>query len=130
MKHLSQKGFTLVEIMIIVALIAILAAIAIPNLLRAQMTSNAAHAKATLRAISTALEGFMAINTTYPTDSNDLLGAAPPYLSVDYFNGAHGGYVFNETLAPSSYQVVASPARVQMGTKSFTLSTGGLITEN
>jgi len=61
----SSKGFSLIELMIVVAIIAILAAIAIPSFLRFQMKSKTSEATANLGAIRTCEESYKAENDTY-----------------------------------------------------------------
>lgn len=56
----SNKGFTLIELMIVVAIIGILAAIAIPNFLRFQLKSKSSEGKVNLAAIRTAEESYLA----------------------------------------------------------------------
>ena len=56
----GQKGFTLIELMIVVAIIGILAAIAIPNFLQYQMKSRQSEAKTNLQAIKTSEVAFQA----------------------------------------------------------------------
>ena len=56
--HKRRGGFTLIELMIVVAIIGILAAIAIPNFLRFQLRAKASEGKANLAAIRTAEEGY------------------------------------------------------------------------
>ncbi len=61
----SEKGFTLIELMIVVAIIGILAAIAIPNFIRFQLKSKSSEGKVNLAAIRTAEEGYRAEFGTY-----------------------------------------------------------------
>jgi type IV pilus assembly protein PilA len=63
----NKKGFTLIELMIVVAIIGILAAIAIPNFLRFQAKSKQSEAKTNLKAIYTAETGYYGENNTYNT---------------------------------------------------------------
>ena len=60
----KQRGFSLIELLIVVAIILIIAAIAIPNLLRARMAANESSAVASIRTINT---GMITYNSTYPT---------------------------------------------------------------
>jgi type IV pilus assembly protein PilA len=65
MLHTRKGGFTLIELMIVVAIIGILAAIAIPNFLQFQLRSKTGEAKTNLAAIRTAEEGYFAEFNNY-----------------------------------------------------------------
>src|SRR5271167_1836830 len=60
----KDKGFSLIELLIVVAIILIIAAIAIPNLLRARIAANESSAVASLRTLNTAQISY---DSSYPT---------------------------------------------------------------
>ena len=80
----KQKGFSLIELLIVVAIILIIAAIAIPNLLRSKMAANEASAVGSMRTINTTSVEY---STTY--------GGYPPSLAVARRTGGrHGNFLF------------------------------------
>ncbi len=64
----TERGFTLIEIMIVVAIIALLAAIAIPNVLRGRTSANEAAAVGNTRALISSLEMYRSVNNAYPAN--------------------------------------------------------------
>ena len=64
---MKRPAFTLIELLIVVAIIAILAAIAVPNFLEAQTRSKVTRAKADFRTIATGMEAYAVDNNRYPT---------------------------------------------------------------
>jgi type IV pilus assembly protein PilA len=72
MKKLNQKGFSLVELMIVVAIIGILTAIAIPNFQRFQLKARQSEAKNNLAALFTAEKAFYGEWSSYLADFRDI----------------------------------------------------------
>ncbi len=68
--HFKSKAFTLIELLIVVAIIAILAAIAVPNFLEAQTRSKVSRCKADMRSLATALEAYTTDWNNYPLDAS------------------------------------------------------------
>jgi prepilin-type N-terminal cleavage/methylation domain-containing protein len=96
---LSLTGFTLVEIIVVVAIIALLAAISIPLMIRNHITANEASAIASCRTIVSACQSYYSYSMprVYPADLV-VLGTAgpagPAYIDNVLASGAKSGYDF------------------------------------
>lgn len=85
---MKNKGFTLIELMIVVAIIAIIAAIAIPNLLRSRLQSNESATIGNLRTVVGSQTAFAAAERGYAGAFTDLrnvpiAAGQPAYLDID-----------------------------------------------
>ncbi len=136
----KQKGFSLIELLIVVAIILIIAAIAIPNLLRARIAANESSAAASVRSIAT---GELTYQTAYQDYSPTLAALGPPAATgcpsggptsaaaciIDYQLAtaasaatAKSGYFFTAvaTAGTQQYLIVAAPASAgSSGVKGF-----------
>ena len=118
----ARKGFTLIELMIVVAIIGILAAIAIPNFLRFQLKSKSSEGKVNIAAIRTAEESFLAEFGRYvsaPVHPAVVPGAAKgvwtspavtPPAAYDELGWAPEGQVFFQYAVASSGSMLSISA--------------------
>lgn len=124
--------FAYIFIPLITFFLVLLAAIAIPNLLRARIMASESAAQATIRMISTAIETYAAANNgQYPSDEYALKYSIPPYLDRIYNNETISGYVYSSDLNPSGYKITATPSKCgTTGNKIFMIETNGKLSEN
>jgi type IV pilus assembly protein PilA len=126
----KQKGFSLIELLIVVAIILIIAAIAIPNLLRARMAANEASAASGIRTINTAEVSYFSSYQTYaalltnlgpggPTTAcpGALLATACLIDGVLASNGnpagnGKSGYTYSAEGTATTYNAVSDPLTV------------------
>ncbi len=123
---MNQKGFTLVEIMIVVAIIGLLAAIAIPNLLRARMNANEGAVKLDLKAFSSANEGYRAAQAppAYAGAVTDLSGATPPYIDSSWNTNPKHGFTMTYAGDTATFGMFADAVANQAVTDYCTDQTG------
>ena len=140
----KQKGFSLIELLIVVAIILIIAAIAIPNLLRSKMAANEASAVGSMRTINTAAVTYSTTYGGYPSSLANLgTSGAATSTSADLIDsvlsaGTKSGYTFTYAAGTTdsagnvqAYTVTAVPVTVgTTGQRRFFTDQSGVIRAN
>src|SRR5438876_7077272 len=102
----NNRGFSLLELLIVVAIILIIATIAIPSLLRSRQAAQEASAVAQLRTINTA-------EITYLSSNQGSYGGIPSLITQGLldsrFSGSVSGYNFTVTASGTNYTANADP---------------------
>jgi prepilin-type N-terminal cleavage/methylation domain-containing protein len=140
----KQKGFSLIELLIVVAIILIIAAIAIPNLLRSKMAANEASAVGSMRTLNTAAVTFSTTYGGYPGALTNLGPASPATsTSADLVDsvlagGTKSGYSFSWSAGTpdasgniQSYSIYSNPITAgTTGQRYFYTDQSGVIRAN
>ena len=127
----KEQGFSLIELLIVVAIIGIIAAIAIPNLLQARKTANEASAIGALRTVGSAEVTYQGNNQVYGTLAQ--LGTAALVDSTltgsTAANPKSGFYYINALTAPTAtnFNVAATAASTSSADRKFCVVEDGVI---
>ena len=123
----SDKGFTLVELMIVLMIVVLLASISTVGALSMRVQANESTAKSSLKSIATAAENYRVMQFAYPAD---LATLGVSYLGGGLETGLKGGYTFQlkSANAGETFTCTAAPkSQNYTGVKSYCLDTSNLI---
>jgi len=108
----NHRGFSLLELLIVVAIILIIATIAIPSLLRSRQAAQESSAVAQVRTINTA-------EVTYLSSNGGSYGSIPELITQGFldsrFSGSVSGYNYTVTASGSDYTATATPTSTNAG---------------
>ncbi len=137
----NQRGFSLMELLIVIAIILIILTIALPRFNQAQMNAREMGAVRTIQTINSVETQYMSQFGHYATSLNQLgppTGAgtaegpeAAGLIPASLASGASGGYKYTVTETPTGYAISAMPTQYKTtGRRSFFCDQSGVVHEN